>query len=230
MSDDLYDVMGGGGNPLFDDEEEEVVEQPQQAADGEGQNRMFYIIAGGMALALVCAIIAFGYWLLVANPKMQANQIAAMQTATAQQATVVGEPGETPPVEEATPTPEVEPTTPPTDTPTPTATPTLTPTPIIGPTNTPEVEGTPGEGAEVTAAGTEGDVTPTPTTRARRTDTPTPTSPPSAAATARPAATRATGGASTEKVPDTGAGEVALVLGAVALLVVLFTARKLRRA
>ncbi len=212
MSDDLFETLGAN-SAVFEEEEE----QPQDT--GEKQNKTFLIAVGIMGGLLVLALIAFGVWALVINPRMKrAAQEAAL--GGIQETPIVTETTVAPPPTEETPEPTEVPPTPtvaPTNTPKPTATP--TPTPVIGPTATPG-----GEGAEAAS----GELTPTPTPRERRTATPTPvpTRTPASAATPRP-----TGGAGTTgKTPETGFGEVVLVAIALLLVGVAFTARRLRKA
>jgi len=214
MSDDLFDTLGA--DTVFEEEEEE---QPDQDT-GEKQNKTFLIAVAIMGGLLVCALIAFGVWALVINPNMkraaqEAAQGLTIETPAVAETTVA--PLTTEPTEEVQPTEEK--TVPPTNTPKPA--PTATPTPVIGPTATPES----GEAA----AGEGGEATPTPTPRVRRTDTPapTPTQAPASASTPRPTAGAA---GTTERTPDTGFGEIALVAAAVLLVGVFFTARRLRKA
>lgn len=209
MSDDLFDTLGAD-SALFEEEEE----QPEQDT-GENQNKTFLIAVAIMGGLLVLALIAFGVWALVINPQMRRAAQQTSEGVTIEIPTVETDLVATPTVEEAQPTEEE--TVPPTNTPKPT--PTLTPTPVIGPTATP---------AEGEAAATsEGEATPTP--RARRTDTPapTPTNAPASVATPRPTTSAS---ATTERTPDTGFGEIALVAAAVLLVGVFFTARRLRKA
>jgi cytoskeletal protein RodZ len=208
MSDDLFDTLGA--EAVFEEEEE----QPEPDA-GEKQNKTFLIAVAIMGGLLVCALIAFGVWALVINPQMKRAAQQASEGVTIEAPTAETELVATPTVEEAQPAEEK--TVPPTNTPKPTPTP--TPTPVIGPTATPES----GEAA----AGAGGDATPTPTPRVRRTDTPTPTTAAPAGTTPRP--TAGTSG-TTERTPDTGFGEIALVAAAVLLVGVFFTARRLRKA
>ncbi|HOU14704.1 MAG TPA: hypothetical protein PKZ84_16485 [Anaerolineae bacterium] len=213
MSDDLFDTLGT--DAAFEEEEQ----QPEDT--GEKQNKTFLIAVAIMGGLLVLALVAFGVWALVINPQMKRAANQAAQGLGAGETPAI----ETPATEEIIATPTVEeapteekPTAAPTNTPKPT--PTLTPTPLIGPTATPE-------SSEAAAGG--GEATPTPTPRVRRTDTPapTPTKAPASAATPRP--TAAAGG-TTQRTPETGFGEVALVAAAVLLVGVFFTARRLRKA
>lgn len=222
MADDLYDVYDGDSDDLT--WEDEIEEDAADEAQAEGQNRTFLIAVAILGGLLVCAIGAFMVWALVINPRMQA-QIAGPVIDETPTEEVIAE--ETPTPELETPTeqpPDDEPTALPTDTPRPT--PTATPTPVIGQTNTP----TPGTGEEGSSGGSStepgsGEATPTETPRARRTATPTRVS----EATPTPRSTR-TITSSTDKTPDTGLGEVLLVIGAILMLGVLFVARKLRSA
>ena len=215
MADDLFDTLGS--DSLFEDEEEEGLEQDT----GEQQNKTFLIAVVVMGGLLALALIMFAVWALVINPRMQARQQIASAVPTEVTTTEIETPveEETPAVEETQPAEEA--VTEPTATPKPTAT--LTPTPVIGPTATPsDDEVAAGEGA---GEGTE--PTPAPTI-VRRTPTPVPTEEPAATPTRS-----GTSGATTttpERTPDTGLGEVALVIAAFLLMGVFFAARRLRQA
>lgn len=218
MSDDLFDTLG---TDSFFEEEEELEEQDT----GEQQNKTFLIAVIAMGGLLALALIAFAVWALVINPRMQAQQQivpgVATEAPTLEVETPVSE--ETPAVEEE-PTEEPTPTLEPTATSQPTATPTATP--VIGPTATPsEDEAAPGEG-EATE-GEAGEATPTPSV-VRRTPTPAPTD--VAAVTPTRTAGAGTTGATPSRTPDTGLGEVALVIAALLLMAVFFAARRLRQA
>ena len=238
MADDLYDAFGE--DDIFMDEEEEVVEEPE--ADVEGQNRMFMIAVGILGGLLVLAMVGAAVFFLVINPGRQAQPVpaGADETPTVElleediTATAValaeagieegeGEEVEVEPTETPTDTPE------PTDTPAPTDTPTATP--VLGPTNTPvpeeegEAEAGEEEEGEMAGAGMAGEgeeVTATPTLVPRR--TPTPTRTPRATPTPDKVSKAET------TVPDTGLGEVLLVLAAGLLLGILFITRRLRKA
>lgn len=246
MADDLYDAFGD--DDIFMDEEEDIVEEAEIETDAEGQNRTFMIAVGVLGGLLVLAMVGAAVFFLVINPGRQAQPLppgvdespttellAADITATAVAVAeagieeVEGEPGEE--VAE-----EVEePTATPTDTPEPTNTPTATP--VIGPTNTPvpeEEEGEEIEEGEMTGAGmvdegeeAEEDVTPTPELASRRTPTPTPSSTPTRTPRPTPTPSKVS---KTETTPETGLGEVLLVLLAGLLLGVLFISRRARKA
>ncbi|MFN2110679.1 MAG: hypothetical protein ACK2UI_13525 [Anaerolineae bacterium] len=209
MSDDLFDALGS--DSLFEDEEEELEQDT-----GEQQNKTFLIAVIVMGGLLALALITFAVWALVINPRMQAQQQAVSVVATEAPTVEIVPTEETPEVEETQPAEEATPE--PTSTPKPTAT--FTPTPVIGPTATPNGDET--EAGE----GEDSEVTPTPAV-VRRTATPVPTE----AATATP--TRATSGTTSTtptSTPDTGLGEVALVIAALLLMAVFFAARRLRQA
>jgi len=235
MSDDIYDAFG---DDLYmePEEEEELQEEEEQGTDG--QNRTFIIAVAVLGGLLVCAIVAFVVWAAVLNPRAQTQVVPGgdMETpvedvtevamATEEDGTPVSEGTEV-----AEETPEPMETVEPTDTPEPTSSPTPTPTPVIGPTNTPE----PTSEAEATEEGGEGELaqappgTPTPTRPPRRTETPTPQ--PTATRTPRPTATpRSKTGTSAASTPNTGLGEVLLILTGLVLVGVLFLARRLRKA
>ncbi|MBN2007326.1 MAG: hypothetical protein JXA21_28520 [Anaerolineae bacterium] len=210
MSDDLYDAFGGADDLYPGDDEEETA--ADEATAGEGSNRTFIIIAGVLGGLLLCAIAAFAIWAFVVYPNM--NKVPA-----------VPETLDVIPTETSTPAPTWTPTPSATATPTarPTATP--TPTPVI---HTPVAEGTV-EGGE--NGGTDGDVnanveaTGTPSA-IRRSPTPGTLA---QSPTVTPRATRTATTSGGEQTPKSGLGEVVLVIGAVLLLGVLFTARRLRK-
>ncbi len=217
MSDDLI-----FGDDLFTEPEgEEEIVEGEEAEGGEGQNKTFLIAVIGLGSILVCTLLLFAAWILFINPRMQAQQQAALLESPTPE--VVAGTTEESPVGEETPAEEAvaEATTPPpTDTPTPR--PTATPTPVVGPTNTPTPSkaATSGEGVEGEAVASA--TTPTPTRRPRRTPTPTPT--PRATPTPRSSAV-----ASAQTTPDTGLGETLLVIAGLILLIILFAARRLRK-
>jgi cell division septation protein DedD len=208
MSDDLFESFGS--DDLF---EEEAENQPE----GEGQNKIFIIAVAAMGGLLVIALILFGVWAFVINPRMQANiqpteTIAVVEDTPTEDVDAVTEVGDAGDTGEAVVVTEEKPT----DTPEPTA------TPVVGPTRTPtpEAEGTSEEGSE----GGETTQT-TPTSVPRRTPTPLPTRRP----TATPRATQPPpAGSSTESLSQTGLGDVLLIVGALALIGVAFFARRLR--
>jgi hypothetical protein len=163
---------------------------------------------------LVIALILFGVWAFVINPRMQAN-IQPTETIVIVEDTPedVDAGGESmgagdEEVGEGVSVPEEKPTN----------TPEPTPTPVVGPTRTPTPE-------VDAASGGEGDAEPTPTSVPRRTPTPSPTRKPDATpqATSRPPA-----GSSSESLSQTGLGEALLIVGAIALIGVAFFARRLR--
>jgi hypothetical protein len=200
MSDDVFEAFGD--DDIFAEDEEELKE-----AEGEGSNRVFIIAVAVLGGLLVCALISFGVWALVINPRQQAQQQVSEAVPTA---TATLEPTATEEVIVWTDTPE------PTETPKPTA------TPLLGPTHT----ATPEEGGAMAAAGE--DAEPTATSAPRRTATPT--------RTPRPTATPIGGsgetsyGASSGELSQTGLGEWLMVGGAVMLLAVVILARRLRSA
>jgi cytoskeletal protein RodZ len=227
MADDLYDVFEDSDDLTWEDEEEE--EGAAEEAQAEGSNRTFILIASILGGALVCAIGLFAVWWFVLYPRSLATQqqAAGIVDGTPTEEVMVEETA-VPETEEPTEQPtETEPTAAPTNTPKPTNTP--TPTPVLGNTATPTPDAEQGssEGSSEGAGAEAGDGTPTATTRpprrtatpTRETDNPTPT----------PRSTR-TITSSADKTPDTGLGEVLLVVGAILLLGILFAARKLRSA
>lgn len=213
MSDDLFDTLGS--DSLFEDEEEELEQDT-----GEQQNKTFLIAVIVMGGLLALALITFAVWALVINPRMQARQQEALGVATEVPTLEIESPvDEETPVVEETEEPTEEATPEPTDTPEPTA----TPTPVIGPTATPSTD----DAAAGEGEGEGEEATPTPSV-VRRTPTPLPTED----ATATPTGSGTSGTTSTTpaRTPDTGLGEVALVIAALLLMAVFFAARRLRQA
>lgn len=213
MADDLYDAFGDG-DVYFDEEGEEGAD----VAEGEGQNRMFLFIAGGMALVTVCAIVFGVLWATMLSPAARQRVLDAQLAASVTETPTA--------VVESTNTPTVTPTNTATPTPTPTPTSTPTPTPVVGSPATPETD----DNGEAPGEGDNGDTEGTPAAPStRRTSTPTPTprftpTPRSdAGGTGSPASTAPT-------MPDTGLGEIALVLGGLFILGVVFLLRQLRKA
>lgn len=208
MSDDLFESFGS--DDLFEDEETE--NQPE----GEGQNKTFIIAIAALGGLLVIALILFGVWAFVINPRMQANMqptetIAVVEDTPVEETDAVVESGDN--EDEALSVPEEKPT----DTPEP------TPTPVVGPTRTPTAEAE--AGAEDEDGGTGGETEPTPTTEPRRTPTPSPTRRPTATPKAEQSAPA---GSSSESLSQTGLGEVLLIVGGIALIGVAFFVRRLR--
>ncbi|MGC9396628.1 MAG: hypothetical protein ACP5J4_17425 [Anaerolineae bacterium] len=213
MADDLFDTLGS--DSLFEDEEEELEQDT-----GEQQNKTFLIAVIVMGGLLALALITFAVWALVINPRMQAQQQAALGVATEAPTLEVEPPiDEEPPVVEEVQTEEPTATPEPTETPQPTA----TPTPVIGPTATPSTD----DAAAGEGEGEGEEATPTPSV-VRRTPTPLPTE--DATATPTGSGTSGTSGATPARTPDTGLGEVALVIAALLLMAVFFAARRLRQA
>ncbi len=210
MSDDLFESFGS--DDLF--EEEETENQPE----GEGQNKTFIIAVAALGGLLVIALIMFGVWAFVINPRMQASpqptETVVIVEETSEVVDAAVESGDTEDAGEAVSVPEEKPT----DTPEP------TPTPVIGPTRTPTPEAEASSGDE----GDAGETTkPTPTNVPRRTPTPSPTRKPAATPRVTP---RPSSGSSSESLSQTGLGEVLLIVGAIALIGVAFFARRLRSA
>lgn len=206
MSDDLFEPFES--DDVFLDDEEERSEQ----APGESQNKMFIIAVGILSGLLVCAIAAFMVWALVINPRMQAAQLTPDELIDSAATMTV----EALAMEQIVDEPEEEPTATPTLQPTDTPAPTPTATPLLGPTPAPEEEDAEAEAA----VAEEPEETPEP----RRTPTATPQPSPTPTAAADAAFVAA------ERTPDTGWGEMLLVLAAGLLLGVLFFARRLRHA
>ena len=183
-------------------QDETMVDEPEEET-GESSNRMFMILAGGLAALFVGGLIC-----IAAVFFMQRNQAASTQAVNATQAaknsTVVA--GAT---LAAQPTAILAPTELP---PAPTAT-------EVPPTSAPVVEASP------TTASAEAKPTETPSpavtpTAAKATPTSTPRS---VASVASPTPTAESG-----TTPQTGMGGFGMVLAAAVLLVVLFAARRLR--
>ena len=231
MSDDLRDAFG---EDIFAEPEEEFEEE-----EAEAQNRTFLIIALALGGLLVVALVAFGlFWALVLNPRMrQATEIQATNTAIA---ALVANGGPVtseaePPLadedeengEESPSGEEAEPTA--TETPEPTA----TETPVIRATNTPtptpeademdgeaEDEDADAENGGTTEAGEDAEVTATATSRPRRSPTPTRT----------PYVTDTEPDETTDETPETGLGELLLVLAGGLLIGLMILVRSLRSA
>jgi hypothetical protein len=240
MSDDLRDAFG---EDIFMEPEEEEFEDQE----AESQNKTFLIAVAALGGLLLLAIGVFILWVLVLNPRMQAQQsarnavIQATNTAIAEM--VVN--GNTPTSEEAAPEAEAdageegepEETEEPTATETPE--PTATNTPVIAATNTPtpEPSATSDEveeetdmegGEEEEAEGAEDEetamATATATSRPRR--SPTPTRTPRATATSSQENEQAT----VDETPETGLGELVLVIAGGLLIGLIVLARRLRSA
>lgn len=192
---DLY------ADDLYEEEEEALVE-------GEGTNRTFIMIAGGLGGLLALAICVFAVWAFVINPRMTGDRVAQNaaieQTNEAIQAANGGAASE----ETATETPVPAAT----DAPEPTATP-------VPPTNTPRPTATPKSATPTPAEATpaEGEATATPAQVAE--------APPSSKATAAP-----TQPSSKQGVPETGVGTVGIGVLAIGLLLLLVVVRRVRRA
>lgn len=218
--DDLRDVLG----EEYADLSEGAESSEEQPKSGEGSNRTFIIAVAILAGVLFCVAAAFVIVQLIVKPAMQANQVgqqAALEMTATSQAIEVAMNG--------TATAEALPTEPPTEEPTATLPPpTPTATPVLGPTNTPTPS--PTVAAQETPAKTAPGVVAqasTPTTSPRRTPTPTatPRNTPKPGATPKP-----TVNASGQQPPQTGLGEVLLVVAAGLLLGIIFLARRLRKA
>ncbi|MBN1262243.1 MAG: hypothetical protein JXB35_16310 [Anaerolineae bacterium] len=219
MPDDLRDAFG---DDVFLETEDEAIEEET----GERQNRTFLIALAVLGGLLFCAIAAFIVWAAVINPRQQAQLTSsneailatneAIEIAMAMTATAESQPVPEPETEEPTEPPE----------------PTATATPVVRPTNTPEPEATEategeavgeseqGEAGEATTeAGEEAPGEATATPRPRRTPTP------------RPEQTSSNQTSSeSEATPDTGLGDVLLVIVALLLLGLIVFARRLRKA
>jgi len=219
MSDDLRDAFG---EDIFAEPEEEFEEE-----EAESQNRTFLIAVAILGGLLLVAIGVFMLWIFVLNPRMQAQreaQFAEVQATNTAIAEMVANGG--------TVTSEIEPPESngdeePEETEEPTATetpePTATNTPVIKETNTPEpeedgeVEGDAedeGDAEEVTSA------TATATSEPRRSPTPTRT----------PRTTTETSNETVDETPETGLGELVLVIAGGLFIGVIILVRRLRSA
>jgi cytoskeletal protein RodZ len=182
---------------------DDLYEEEEEALEGEGTNRTFIMLAGGLGGLLALAICIFAVWAFVINPRMTSDRIA--QNASIEQTNeaiqAASGVGTTPSTATETPVPEA------TDVPEPTAT-RVPPTNTPRPTATPEPATPTPEGAEVTA--TPAEVAEAPT---------------SSKATAAP-----TQPSSKQGVPETGVGTVGIGALAVGLLVLLVVVRRVRRA
>lgn len=200
MADDLRDTFGD--DTFLDTGEEEIEEE------GEGkQNRTFLIGVALLGGLLLLAIAAFVIWAMVLNPR-QADQNA--QIIATNEAVLIAM--------QQTQTVEARPTDMPTATPTQQVEPSPTPTPVIRATQTPTPENTSAGGEAGGAAGTPG-AAGTATVSPRRTETPRPATTAAAPTAKTPSAT-----------PDTGLGEVLLMVAAGLLVALIVFARRLRRA
>ncbi|MDY7078134.1 MAG: hypothetical protein SXV54_14560 [Chloroflexota bacterium] len=188
-------------------DEELYEDEDVEAAEAEGSNRTFIIIAGGLGAVLLLAIIVFAVWAFVLNPQMRADieaenhAIEAANEATIAAATEAAEAliatATVAPTETATPVPTDTPE--PTETESPTARPATATSASETPTETP---------AEVAEADT---ATPRPTATSRPTATPRP-------------------GTTKKGVPETGIGAVGASVLAVGLLFLLIVVRRMRQA
>ncbi|HIP96791.1 MAG TPA: hypothetical protein EYH32_06195 [Anaerolineae bacterium] len=100
----------------------------------EGRNRLFIIIAIGLAGMLVCGLLGIGGYMLFIKPRGDQSAVATRQ-AVAQRATLIAQQATSTPT--ATATSPALPTAPPSPTPTSTPTQIATNTPVVPPTNTP---------------------------------------------------------------------------------------------
>ncbi|MGC9399428.1 MAG: hypothetical protein ACP5HM_09860 [Anaerolineae bacterium] len=220
MSDDLRDAFG---EDIFLEPEEEGIEEQGE----EAQNRTFLIAVAVLGGLLLLAIGVFVVWVAVLNPRMQAQQLernAQIQATNTAIAAMVAEGGtpeeeETPPatVEEGEPEETEEPTA------TPTPEPTATNTPVIRETHTPTPEAEEAEEEETEIGETEegeAEETATPTPRPRRSPTPTRT----------PRATSTPSSGTADTTPETGFGELVLILAGGLLIGLIVLARRLRSA
>lgn len=219
--DDLRDVLG----EEYADLSEGAEGGEEQPKSGEGSNRTFIIGVAILAGLLFCVAAAFVIVQLIVKPALQANQVgpqAALEMTATSQAIEVA-------MMDGTATAEALQTEPPTEEPTATSLPpTPSPTPVLGPTNTPTpkptaaVQETPAKTTPAVVAQAN-----TPTTSPRRTPTPTatPRNTPKPGVTPKPTV-NASGG---QQPPQTGLGEVLLVVAAGLLLGIIFLARRLRK-
>ncbi len=198
---------------VFPDEElyEDVDEE---AAEGEGSNRTFIILVGGLGGLLLLAVCVFVVYVFVISPRARQSAEAVNHSVEKTNEAIIAAATGTAEAVMATDTPGPTNTVAPSSTPEePTATPVPpTKTPRPRPTDTPESEETTMEAtpAEIAEAAT------TPTREAVR--TPSPTSTPR-------------GGVSKEKeLSDTGLGTWIAGLASVGLLLLLAMVRRLRRA
>jgi cytoskeletal protein RodZ len=198
MVEDLY------ADDLYEEEEEALVE-------GEGTNRTFIMLAGGLGGLLALAICVFAVWAFVINPRMTDDRVAQNasieQTNEAIQAANGGAATE----EAATETPVPAAT----DVPEPTATP-------VPPTNTPRPTATP---VPPTPVPEEGEVDLTAEAEATATPAQVAEAPASSKATAVP-----TQPSSKQGVPETGVGTLGIGVLAIGLLFLLVVVRRVRRA
>ncbi len=222
MADDLRDTFGD--DDFLNTEEEET-----EAEGGEKKNRTFLIGVGLLGGLLLLAIAAFVVWAMVLNPRQTAQRAEEnAQVMATNEAVLIAM--------QQTQTVEAMPASTSTATSTPKAELPATPTPVIRATNTPAPGGENGavgggEGDTGGAAGgTPGAGTPTvaatATVSARATATPAPGTTAVSKSISTPTSTTATPGAT----PDTGIGEVLLIVAAGLLAALVIFARKLRQA
>ncbi|MDY0020193.1 MAG: hypothetical protein RBT47_09345 [Anaerolineae bacterium] len=222
MSDDLRDTFG---EDIFSEPEEEEI----KPGEGETQNRTFLIAVAVLGGLLFVAIAAFILWAAVLNPRMQAQRTAQNGEIEATNEAIMVAMNSTATAEAEIAAQQVTPKTP-ADTPAPTA----TETPVIKATNTPTPaptsEGGEGEATPEETAEASEDATGTPQAP-RRTPTPAPTATRTPRPTATPRAGAATPGTSGQnETPDTGLGEILLIIAAGLLISVIAFARRLRKA
>lgn len=216
MADDLRDTFG---DDAFMDAEEEVTEEE----GGEKKNRTFLIGVGLLGGLLLLAIAAFVVWAMVLNPRQAAQRAEENAQIMATNEAVLIAMQQTQTVEALPPATATATSVPKTE-------PTPTPTPVIRATNTPAPEGENGDAGDTvgeTAPGTPGAGTPvaaTATVRARMTATPVSATTAEAKSISTPATT------TPSATPDTGLGEVLLIVAAGLLATLVIFARKLRQA
>lgn len=211
MADDLRDTLG---DDAFLDTEEELIEE----GGGEATNRTFLIGVALLGSLLLFAIAAFVVWALVLNPRQVTRQAEENARIVATNEAVLI-------AMQQTQTVEAMPTSTPMATATAIKEPTSTPTPVIRATNTPTPEGGTG-GNDAGQSGESAAVTPGVGTLAVGS-----TATVSARATATPRAVGTTTASnSPSATPDTGLGEVLLIVAAGLLATIVIFARKLRRA
>lgn len=208
MADDLRDTFG---DDVFMDAEEETPEEE----DGEKKNRTFLIGVAALGGLLLLAIAAFVVWAMIINPRQTAQQAAENDRIMATNEAVLI-------AMQQTQTVEAQPTSTPTATATPKVEPTATPTPVIRATSTPTP---PSETGVV-----DGESAGTPAPGGTATVSPRATATPRTAGTTRSTATPSTATSGPSATPDTGLGEVLLIVAAGLLVALLIFARKLRRA
>jgi cytoskeletal protein RodZ len=198
---------------------DDLYEEEEESLEGEGTNRTFIMLAGGLGGLLALAICVFAVWAFVINPRMTSDRVAQNEAIEQTNEAIQAANGAA--ASEETPTRTPAPAA--TDAPEPTATPappTNTPRPTVTPkppTPTPGEEEAATLTAEAEATPAEGEATATPAQVAE--------APAGSNATAAP-----TQASTKQGVPETGVGTVGVAALAIGLLFLLAVVRRARQA